>query len=208
MRSLAALFILLIGCAPLHANDADYAEHLTQPIILVAKPELRDPLYGASVLMVRPLGERQHVGFIINRPTHLTLSSLFPDHEPSQKVADPVYLGGPVDSQALFVLVRDTDPPGGNSIELTPGLYAVLDGETLDKVIESEPDPRHARFVAGLVIWQPGELLHELKQGAWFVRDADPALVMRSPEGLWEELVQEERAGDASGRLFRIHHAR
>jgi putative transcriptional regulator len=206
MRSLTALFVLLIGWSPLQANNAEHAEHLTQPIILVAKPELRDPLYGASVLVVRPLGAGQHVGFIVNRPTHLTLSSLFPDHEPSQKVADPVYLGGPVDSQALFVLVRDTPPPGGNSIEFTPGLYAVLDGKTLDKVIESEPDPQDARFIAGLVIWQPGELLHELKQGAWFVREADPALVMRSPEGLWEELVQEERAGGTTGKLFRIRH--
>lgn len=204
MRSIAVLFILLIGWSPLHAQELD---DLSKPIILVAKPELRDPLYGASILVVRPLGVRQHVGFIVNRPTHLTLASLFPDHEPSQKVADPVYLGGPVDSQALFVLVRGSEPPGGNSIELMPGLYAVLDGATLDKVIESEPDPQRTRFVAGLVVWQPGELLHEIKQGAWFVREADAGLVMRTPEGLWEELVQEERPAStgAGGRLHRIH---
>jgi len=201
-RSLAAFFFFLCSAAPGYATD------VSRPLILIAKPELHDPLYGASILVVRPFGPEQHVGFIVNRPTDMTLGTLFPDHEPSQKVADPVYLGGPVDVQALFVLVRRVDPPGGSSLELMPGLYAVLDAPTLDEVIESQPRPERARFVAGLVLWQPGELQEEIQQGAWYVREADPALVMRDPQGLWEELVREERANGAPPRsLFRIRYA-
>jgi putative AlgH/UPF0301 family transcriptional regulator len=58
----------------------------------------------------------------------------------------------------------------------------------VDTVIEN--DASHARFVAGLVAWRTGELQDEIKRGAWFVLDADPALVLRKPEGLWEELVK------------------
>jgi putative AlgH/UPF0301 family transcriptional regulator len=44
--------------------------------------------------------------------------------------------------------------------------------------------------------WRAGELRDEVKRGAWFVLDADPKLVLRKPEGLWEELVRraEQRA--------------
>ena len=56
---------------------------------------------------------------------------------------------------------------------------------------------RHG-FVAGLVAWRAGELQDEIKRGAWFVLDADPSLVLRKPEGLWEELVKSAEAGMAA----------
>jgi putative AlgH/UPF0301 family transcriptional regulator len=43
-----------------------------------------------------------------------------------------------------------------------------FDAAVVDRVIETEPE--HARFVAGLVAWQPGELRSEVeKKGAWYV---------------------------------------
>jgi putative AlgH/UPF0301 family transcriptional regulator len=113
---------------------------------------------------------------------------MFPDHAPSQKVPDPVFLGGPVDASALFALVAQADNPGGGSIEIMPGLFAAHDAAVVDAIIEQHP--QDARFVAGLVVWRPGELKHEIDIGAWQLMDADPALAMRDPQGLWEELVQ------------------
>lgn len=168
--------------ALLHAAD------LSGPHILVAKPELRDELFGATILVVRPLGGDQHLGFIVNRPTGVTLGKAFPEHGPSQKVADPVYLGGPYDAQVIFALVQRPDSPGGNSLEVLPGLFAAFDGPTVDRIIESESD--HARFVAGLVIWRAGELRSQIERGAWYVLEPDAALAMRKPNGLWEELVR------------------
>jgi putative AlgH/UPF0301 family transcriptional regulator len=79
-------------------------------------------------------------------------------------------------------------------MELMPGLYAAFDGDTVDRIIESQPE--RARFVAGLVAWRPGELREEIKRGLWYVLKPDAALVLRKPtDGLWEELVQRlERA--------------
>jgi putative transcriptional regulator len=164
------------------------AADLGRPLILVAKPELRDQLYGASVLVVAPLGGGQHVGFIVNRPTEVTLGKLFPEHAPSHKVVDPVYLGGPVQSGLIFAPVQSRHSPGGNSFELMPGLFAAYEAPVVDRIIES--DAKHARFVAGLVAWRPGELEAEIDLGAWLVLDADAELAMRRPEGLWEELVR------------------
>ena len=164
------------------------AADLDRPIVLVAKPELRDPLYGSAVLVVAPLGAGQHVGFIVNRPTNVSLGALFPDDAASKKVIDPVYLGGPVGSELIFALVQRKQSPGGNSFEIMPGVYAAFESAVVDKIIQS--DPQRARFVAGLVAWRPGELEAEIDLGAWLVLEPDAAVVTRNPEGLWEELVR------------------
>jgi putative transcriptional regulator len=170
-----------------------HAADLSVPHILVATPELRHALYGSSILVVKPVGGDRHIGFIVNRPTSTTLGKLFPEDGPSQKIVDPVYLGGPVDTQVLFALVERSESPGGNSIEVLPGLYVAVDGPIVDRIIEAGGD--HARFVAGLVVWHPGELADEISKGAWYVLEPDPALVMRKPEGLWEDLVSRSRTG-------------
>jgi putative transcriptional regulator len=179
----AALLAFCLGWMPF-AGAAD----LDQPLILVAKPELQDKLYGSTVLVVTPVGGGQHAGFIVNRPTQVTLGKLFPEHAPSQKIVDPVYLGGPIQTQVIFALVQRRDNPGGSSFEMMPGLYAAFDGEIVDRIIET--DASHARFVAGLVAWGTGELKAEIKQGAWYVLEPDAALFMRQTDGLWEELMR------------------
>ncbi len=164
------------------------AADVDRPIVLVAKPDLRDPLYGSAVLVVAPVGAGQHVGFIVNRPLEVTLGTLFPDDAASQKIVDPVYLGGPVGSELIFALVQRKQSPGGNSFEVMPGVYAAFESAVVDQIIQS--DPQHARFVAGLVAWRPGELEAEIDLGAWLVLEPDAGIVTRKPEGLWEELVR------------------
>src|SRR3954447_25050984 len=108
------------------SNAADLAD-LSQPHILVATPALNHTLFGAGILVVKPIGGDQHVGFIVNRPTGVTLGAALPDHATTQKTAEPVYLGGPVESELVFALVRRPDRPEGDSVEVLPGLYAVFD---------------------------------------------------------------------------------
>ena len=129
------------------------------------------------------------VGFILNKPTPITLGQLFPEHEPSLKVAESVFLGGPVGTNMIVALVERQDSPGVGSIQLAPGLFLATNGEIVDRIIET--DPGHARFYAGIVVWRPGELEQELKRGFWFEMEPDTRLVFRKQTaGLWEELVQ------------------
>ena len=43
-------------------------------VMLVATPELSDPIYGATVLVARPIGNGQFLRFIVNKPTSVTLA--------------------------------------------------------------------------------------------------------------------------------------
>jgi putative transcriptional regulator len=184
MRFLSCLlaFLGLALCAPLaQSQDAD-------AMILVAKRNLADRVYGSTIIAVRPIGENRHMGFIVNKPTTMTLGKLFPKHVPSQKVVDPVYLGGPTGAEVIFAMVKDKASPGGRSMQIAPGLFVAFDSDIVDRIIEKQP--QQARFFAGMVLWQPYELQEEIKRGLWFVTDPQPDLLLRkTTDGLWEELV-------------------
>jgi len=161
----------------------------SEPVLLVAKRQLIDPVYRATVLLARPIGDDRHVGVILNRPSKLTLGQLFPEHKPSQAVTDPVYVGGPMNTTVIFALVGRHDGIAGKSLQLMPDVYMVFEGAAVDRIIEQ--DAARARYLAGLVTWQPGELRDEIKRGAWYALEPDPAVVMRkSTDGLWEEMLR------------------
>jgi putative transcriptional regulator len=182
--SLLGILLAILGVAlvmPARSEDRD------DTMILVAKRQLADQMYGSTILLVKPLGEDRHVGFIINKPTQMTLGKLFPNHPPSQKITDPVYLGGPFNSQVIFAMVKRKDSPGGRSVRIAPDLYLAIDGQVVDRIIETDPD--HARFFAGMVLWRPGELEDEMKRGLWYTLDARTEILLKKADGLWEELV-------------------
>ena len=179
LRWLVALALVLPGIVQAQ-EDA---------VILVAHPAFRDLEYRQTVLVAAPAPNGGHVGVILNRPTRRSLASLFPEHEPSKKVVEPVHYGGPFSRGALVALVRTDSAPGAGSVMLMKNLYLAFRANTIDQVIEATPN--EARYFVGYVVWQPGELRSELDRGLWSVQSADVDTIFRKDtEGLWEELLQ------------------
>jgi putative transcriptional regulator len=186
--SIPALFMAACAIVAIAWASPTRAADLDDSIILVAKRQLQDKLYGSTILIARPIGAERHVGFIINKPTQVTLGKLFPTHEPSRKVTDPVFLGGPVSPEVIFALVQGRESPGGRSLKILDDLYLAIDSDVVDRVIEKQP--ARARFFAGMVLWRPGELDDEIKRGLWYLQDPKADMVLRKPtESMWEELV-------------------
>jgi putative transcriptional regulator len=173
--------------------DLAQAQDLACTVVLVAKPELRaDPVFGASIIVATWIGGEQHLGFIVNRPTSVTGAAMFPGDGAAQKLVDPVYLGGPVGSEAVYALVRSSDGPGKGSMQLLPGVFLAISEQAVDRALAAEPE--RTRLMAGLVAWKPGELEQEIKRGYWYVLEPEVSLVLpRNPEGLWEELARRSR---------------
>lgn len=188
MRFLSLLPAAFSAAALALTASLAWSADISETVLLVAKRNLRDRVYGSTILLARPLGDERHVGFIVNKPTNLTLGKLFPKHIPSQKVVDPVYLGGPTGPEVIFAMVKDNKSPGGRSLELAPGLFLAYDSAIVDHIIESQP--QQARFFAGMVMWQPHELAEEVKRGLWFVLPPKPEILLRKPtDNLWDDLV-------------------
>lgn len=188
MKILRLFAAALLAAAVLPAAQAQEDE----AVFLVAHPMFRDLDYRQTVLIAAPAPNGGHVGVIINRPTRRSLGSLFPEHEPSKKVIDPVYYGGPFSRGALVALVKAEETPGAGSVQLMKHLYMAFRANTIDHVIESTPN--EARYYVGYVGWRPGELRREIDRGLWSVLDADLDVVFRKDtEGMWEELLQQTR---------------
>jgi putative transcriptional regulator len=194
----AALVIAVAGVAPAFAQE--------DAVILVAHPAFRDLDYRQTVLIAAPAPNGGHVGVILNRPTRRSLGSLFPEHEPSKKVVDPVYYGGPFSRGALVALVHAHDSPGPGSVPLMKDVFLAFRANTIDHVIETTPN--EARYYVGYVGWRPGELRSEIDRGLWNVVDADVEMVFRKDtESLWEELLQSSkriRAGSPATELLAL----
>ncbi len=157
-------------------------------VLLVAKRQFEDPIYGSTIVLAKPVQGGGHVGFIVNRPTKMSLAELFPEHEASKKVADPLFLGGTVDMNLVFALVETRGSRKDGTIRIAPDLFLAYETKTVDRIIESESD--HARFFLGMVVWRPGQLDDELDRGLWYVDEPEAKLVLRrKTDGLWEELL-------------------
>lgn len=189
------LFALVAGLLALTGGSAVQAAD--ESVMLVAKPELQgDPLYSSTILIAKPLPDGRALGFIVNRPTSVKLGELFPQDAPSQKVIEPVFVGGPVGTNMIFALVQTTDTPGEGAVQLAPNLFLAIDAPLVDKIIRAQPE--QARFFAGFVVWEPGELNAELKRGFWYEMEPDARVLMRkATDGLWEDLLgqSQKRAG-------------
>ena len=189
LRSAFFLAILFVSGIAVAQDDA---------ILLVAHPAFRDLEYRHTVLIAAPAPNGGHVGVILNRPTRRSLGSLFPEHEPSKRVQEPVFYGGPFSRGALVALVKADTPPGAGSVLLMKNLYLAFRANTIDHVIETTPN--EARYYVGYVGWRPGELKSEIDRGLWSVMSAEVESIFRKDtESLWEDLLQSSRRIRADG---------
>jgi len=171
----------------LAAGGAAYAHDVSQPVLLVASDKLDGSPFQQTVVLAVPLPSGRHVGFIVNRRTTVKLAALFPEDGPSQKVTEPVYIGGPMLGGAVFALTRERPQGEGEVVPIMPGLFAALDATSVDRVIASAPND--ARYFIGLMVWDADELAAQVEAGAWDVAPADADTVLRTqPTGMWKSL--------------------
>src|SRR3989440_11717178 len=107
---------LLVFLGLVFASALARAQSMEDAVLLIAHPAFRDLEYRQAVLIAAPAPNGGHVGVILNRPTPRSLGSLFPEHEPSKKVVEPVYYGGPFSRGALGGLVKTRHTPRAGTL--------------------------------------------------------------------------------------------
>jgi putative transcriptional regulator len=186
--ALAAALLIAAGAARAQAS-------LEKPVLLVAVPAMQG-LYRETTVLAVPVADT-HIGFILNRASAFKLGGLFPGHEPSAKVVDPVYFGGPEMSEAIFAVVRGD--PGAKALHLLGDVFVVSSAPAVDRIIEQTPND--ARYFAGFVGWRPGELAKEIEAGYWYTAEPDASLFFRpDTSGLWKELLERVGGGNQAPR--------
>lgn len=177
---LAALALAISSPALAQAPDA--------PVLLAADPSLSGP-YQGTVLFVLPSGKGTHFGFILNRPTATRVAEVLAEVPAAAEVVSPVFFGGPFMRGTLFALARSPHPPAEDAIEVLPGVHLAHGREAAARV--AGHFPARARFYAGVVIWESGELGSELASQHWMVAEPDVDLVIGgSADTLWQRVLE------------------
>jgi putative transcriptional regulator len=145
-----ALCAVVVLCAMSWSTFADNAKLLTT-ILLVARAELPDPNFKDSIVLVMNHIGPSPAGVIINRPTRIPVSRLFPEIETLAHLDDKVYFGGPVgiQSESVSFLFRSDKPPEMPAIEVLDGVYFSTDRDLLRQLLARDKPMEDLRVFIG-----------------------------------------------------------
>ena len=191
LAALLALVQMSLSASPSSPAAANPAQppaadskHLTA-IFLVARSDLPDPNFGDSrVLVMNDLGPAP-VGIIINRPTRVPVSSLFPNLKSLARLHDKLYFGGPVEADSVWFLFRAAKQPK-NAVPACDGVYLSASRDLLMKLLARNKPTDGLRVFLGHSGWAPGQLEAEIAHGDWKLEPADAkGLFSRKSEHPW-----------------------
>lgn len=192
--SLMATFVLLVLLAFWGPPTGGAPLPPTQPAagrVLIANPQLVDPGFGHSVVLLLAYSDHGAMGLMLNRPTQVSLARLLPEELRWEDPELTVYRGGPVESGELRLLVRSATTPAG-AVGVLPQVYLAADLTTLHRLRERELSPSDVRAYAGYAGWAPGQLEQEIARGDWSLGHATASIVFEQrPERLWPRLIKQ-----------------
>jgi putative transcriptional regulator len=162
-------------------------------VLLVASPSLGDPNFHQTVLLIIEHGRGGTVGLILNRPTNVLLSEALPDFTVLKRTSHRLFAGGPVGQTQLVLLFRLT--------QLLPDTRQIIAGvyvgtpRVLERIM-TQPKPTETfRAFAGFAGWAPGQLEHEMLEGAWGILPSDAFSIFdNDPVTLWPDSISRLQA--------------
>ena len=160
------------------------------PVLLVSMPQMLDPNFSKTVVLLAEYTAQGAFGLVLNRrmdePAIQIVTADDPlDIHPSMHL----YTGGPVEPTRAWILTakESLDPEG---LELTKGVYLSASPTIVRRTLESAPDPE-VRMVVGYAGWGPGQLDIELAQGAWLLAPVQTDLIFEtSSDTMWETAIR------------------
>lgn len=159
-------------------------------IFLIAHPELRDPNFRRTVVLVCEHGADGSMGLVLNRLLNTAAAPALADFEDIPESKSPVMTGGPVGNDQVYVLYRmpSAEPPlpdGTNPV--IDGIHLVGSIEALQQMAASDDQASsNYRLYTGYSGWGPGQLEHEMRLGSWFICPASAEFVFDTPtENVW-----------------------
>ncbi len=161
------------------------------PSFLVAVPQLVDPNFRQTVVLLLQQGDEGALGVVVNRESPLLLKDLCRNQE-IPYAGDPakrVRVGGPVQPQQGLVLYS-ADHPDLEGRLLMDGLHISASSGTLTRLCALQEGRFHCYM--GYAGWAPGQLEKEISEGSWIISEADPEIVLDyPPEGMWLKVLRD-----------------
>src|SRR4051812_6916881 len=172
-------------------------------------PQLADPNFKRSVVLLCKHNDDGALGVVVNRPlvtTGRVVVHLDPPVSTDRELE--VWIGGPVEPERSWILVGDEslDEAQSHGVPIAAGLYLSTSPALLQRLLAPNP-PQRTRLILGYSGWGPGQLEAELQASAWLMSDVDRNLIFDTPpEQMWEQAIRRLGADPASLQMSRGVH--
>jgi putative transcriptional regulator len=167
---------------------------LTTPVLLMAMPQVLDPFFHRSVVLLLHHEDEGSFGFIVNRPTGIKVSEILQGMDVGWEgsEADVAYFGGPVQPQlgtVLFAPVLLETGPDDTATQIAPGVALTQHIGDLSRLAEAPPDD--FRLLLGYAGWGEGQLMEEILRNDWLTAPVTSELIFAvDPERVWDAALR------------------
>ncbi|MFD1770911.1 YqgE/AlgH family protein [Sphingobacterium suaedae] len=157
--------------------------------LLLSEPFMLDSNFERSVILLCEHDlNTGTMGLVLNNRSTLLLSDVIQEIE---NTSFPLYIGGPVNMEALFFIHKTPEKiPGG--VPLIDDIQFGGDFQQVLFLIEDQLlQPEEIKFFIGYAGWSPGQLEEEITQNSWVVHNKFPAelLLLEDGEDLWKQAL-------------------
>jgi putative transcriptional regulator len=193
---------VLLGAALLALAFGAHAQQVTGGTFLVASPELSDPNFSHTVVLILRKDDNGTIGIVINRVTSLAPAKVFPELATGLgSYTGTLYRGGPVGPSRVLFLVRGLAAATVQGPEILDKVFLSGDQDALGELTRLADGANDLRIYAGHAEWTAGQLESEIKRGGWTVVQATADLVFaEKPQALWEQLAKRGEGVTADAR--------
>ncbi|MCL4422909.1 MAG: YqgE/AlgH family protein [Actinobacteria bacterium] len=160
--------------------------------LLVALPQLRDPNFDRTVVLVLEHNEEGALGLVLNRPSQTEVSDPLPRWGDLSAPPPVVFVGGPVAPGAAICLARAAKAVETAGFKPLFGRLGTLDLSMEPNEVGVELEM--LRVFSGYAGWGSGQLEAEIAAGAWLMVDLHPDDPLHPyPEDLWKLVLRRQK---------------
>jgi len=175
---------------------------LSTPVLLLAMPQVLDPFFHRSVVLLVRHEDEGSLGFIVNRPTGIKVNEILKGMEVHWQGREDVvaYFGGPVQPNLGTVLFGPSAPAaaaaaagqefeGEATSEVLAGVSLTQHVGDLSRLAESPPE--RFRLFLGYAGWGAGQLIEEILRNDWLTAPARGDLIFApDPDRVWSAALE------------------
>src|SRR5262245_6563411 len=187
------------------------------PALLLSMPQLADPNFNRTVVLLCRHNEEGAFGLVVNRPVVTSgpvMVQVRTDAATERQTLETseelqVWVGGPVEPQRSWILVGHDEDAAERErgVSIVDGLYLSTSPELLRRVLGPTP-PTRTRLIIGYSGWKSGQLEAELRASAWLTSEVDRELIFGTPpDRMWETALRRLGADPSTLQMssFEVH---
>ena len=158
--------------------------------LLLDNGRLNGSFFHRTVLLICQHDEEGAFGLVLNRPVGKQIGEALAANLSDSLKSQDLFLGGPVQPQALSYLHADDFLPEANVL---PNLSLDHSLDNLVDLSDSFSTTQKLKVFAGYAGWSPGQLDDEMKRDTWLTHPASVDLVFaEKPDELWPSILKQK----------------